>query len=158
MINLLFYSRNEIEPDAGQALIADYMRATAKEMDVDPESIAPLIEGYQNFPGGFYPNGDFIVAKIVDELAGCVGIHGINEFRCEMRSLWVEPGWRGHGVASSLIEASLDRSVELGFQSMGLDVLPTRQGAIALYRKLGFEDCPCFHEYEFEMLGLSKSL
>ena len=158
MSKILYYSRNEVSHSTAHILISDYVKATAAEMGVTPESIAPLIEGYQSFPAGFYPHGDFLVAQVDGEAAGCLGIHGINETLCEMRSLWVGPLWRGRGVAKSLIEASLERSAKIGFQLMGLDVLPTRLGAIGLYKKLGFEDCPCWHDYEFEMVGLSRVL
>lgn len=70
----------------------------------------------------------------------------------------MDPRWRGHGVARFLIEASLNRSRELGFQKMGLDVLTTRRSAIQLYQEFGFEECPSFHDYEFDMIGFLKEL
>lgn len=155
---MLYSSRGEVEASVAQGLVSDYVAATAVEMDVTPESIEPHIEGHQNFPGGFRDRGDFLIAELDGLAAGCLGIRRVGEQTCEMKSLWVGPEWRGRGLARALIEASLLRAKEMGYQQMGLDVLPTRQAAIALYRKLGFVPCPCFHEYEFEMVGLSRAL
>ena len=158
MTKILYYSQDEVEAPIAQGLLSDYAKATALELDVGLETIEPLIEGRHNFPGGFAPHGDFLVAQVAGEVAGCVGIQGVDKTFCEMRSLWVDPRWRGHGVAKSLIEASLKRASQIGFQKMGLDVIPSRLGPIYLYREFGFEDCPCFHEYEFDMVGFSKEL
>ena len=142
----------------GQQLVAEYVEATALEMETDPTTFLPYVEGYATFPGAFGSNGDFLVASLNEVHAGCLGIKPLNQRTCEMKSLWVRPTHRGLGVAKALIRESLVRAENLGFEIMELDVLPSRQGAIALYRELDFEQCPVSHEYTFEMIGFRRRL
>jgi ribosomal protein S18 acetylase RimI-like enzyme len=142
----------------GQQLVAEYVQATALEMQTDPNSFLPYVEGYATFPGAFGPDGDFLVAQLNGAQAGCLGIKPLDRQTCEMKSLWVRPSHRGLGVAKALIRESLLKAESLGFEVMELDVLPSRQGAIALYRALDFEQCPVSHEYTFEMIGFRRRL
>lgn len=145
-------------PRLGQELITEYVQATAVEMEAEPSSFIPFIEGYADFPGAFGSGGDFLVARSEGRNAGCVGIKPLTPEVCEMKSLWVRPEHRGKGVARALITRALQRAAALGFTIMELDVLPSRVGAIRLYRALGFEQGPANQEYTFEMVGFRKAL
>ena len=141
----------------GQQLVAEYVEATALEMQTDPSTFIPYIEGYASFPGAF-ANGDFLLAQTNDDPAGCVGVKPLDSRVCEMKSLWVRPDHRGKGVARGLITESLAAATRLGFEVMELDVLPSRRGAIELYRQLEFEVCPVSHDYTFDMVGFRRRL
>lgn len=148
------YNQTEADRLLALELVREYVDATAVEMGWLPEQIIPYVEEYDNFPGHYLPDGDFLIAQVDGEVAGCMGITPAEEGLCEMNRLWVRPGFRSHGLGQVLVEAGLRRARELGFERMGLDVLPARQKAIELYLRSGFEQCRPFHEYEFEMLGL----
>lgn len=160
--NLIIFSaveQPELYPTA-QQLVAEYVAATAREMDTEPEEFLPYIEGYSLFPGVFSPSsqGDFLLAQAGETPAGCVGIKRLTPDVCEMKTLWTRADFRGQGVGRALIEASLERARKLGYKEMFLDVLPSREGAVKLYRSLGFQPSPLAHDYHFEMLGFRLRL
>jgi N-acetylglutamate synthase-like GNAT family acetyltransferase len=68
---------------------------------------------YQNFehelatlPGAYAPpRGRLLLARVAGEAAGCVALRPLEPRICEMKRLWVEPGWGGHGLGRVLAEA-----------------------------------------------------
>jgi putative acetyltransferase len=56
--------------------------------------------------------------------------------------LWVEPDWRGRGLGRLGIQDAIRRSDEAGRTTLRLSVWEWRTGAIDLYRRAGFLDCP----------------
>ncbi|KAF9887560.1 hypothetical protein FE257_010138 [Aspergillus nanangensis] len=76
---------------------------------------------------------------------------------CEMKRLYVTDQARGLGVGRALVDAIVSRARELGYTEMRLDTLPWMEGAIALYRRIGFVDIEPYYETPLEetvFLGL----
>lgn len=142
----------------GLALVREYTDATALELEVELESIRPLIPDYDEFPGRYHPHGAFLVAEVDGQAAGGVGISPLGDGRCEMNRLWVRPGYRDLGLGRELVRASLRQAAAQGFHGMALEVVPTRVKAVALYREFGFTDRDLFHEYEFPMIAMERDL
>ncbi len=88
------------------------------------------------------PHGMLLLAMIIGQPVGCVGLrafplHGT----CEMKRLYVRPGFRGGKLGKTLVERLLREARRLGYSSMRLDSHPpTMQAAIEMYRKLGFRE------------------
>ena len=81
----------------------------------------------------------FIVAETGDQVAGYMGVFVVCE-SCYVSDIAVYPQFRRQGVASALIKkASADAAV-LGAQSISLEVRPSNEAAVKLYRSLGFDD------------------
>ncbi len=57
---------------------------------------------------------DFLVAERDGRVVGCGAMHVIWEDLGELRTLAVDPGLRGRGVGSALVDALLDRARALG--------------------------------------------
>ncbi len=53
-------------------------------------------------------------------------------------SMWVSPDYRGHGVASQLIDVVVGWAREAGLKRLKLDVVDTNVAAIKLYERHGF--------------------
>ena len=60
----------------------------------------------------------------------------------ELKRLWVEPGCRGRGYGELAVADAIRRSGDAGLRTLRLSVWEWRSGAIALYRRAGFADCP----------------
>ena len=116
-------------------------RAYASSLDIDLS--------YQDFeaemkamPGKYAPPaGELLLARHSSGTpVGCVGLRPIEPLGCcEMKRLYVSPEGRGLGLGETLVDAVVKEAERIGYREMRLDTLPSMTGAIALYRKLGFE-------------------
>lgn len=104
---------------------------------------------FQNFdqelaqlPGDYAPaQGRLLLAEFDGQLAGCVALHKLDAEICEMKRLYLRPNFRGHGLGSSLANRIIAEAREIGYQRMRLDTVePVMKEAVAMYRKLGFEE------------------
>jgi ribosomal protein S18 acetylase RimI-like enzyme len=81
---------------------------------------------------------------IVDgQVAGLIGLlrrENQASIHCgSIISLWVEPAFRGHGVAQSLLQHVQDIASGLGLRKISLQVTISQAAAIKLYERMGFE-------------------
>ena len=109
------------------------------------DSIAEVLclQGFEaeaaGLPGRYAPpSGCLLLAIDGDSVAGCVAMRDLGGGDCEMKRLYVEPPFRGRGIARMLVEHVLRRAGHIGYRRMLLDTVPEMAGAIALYRSLGF--------------------
>ena len=95
-----------------------------------------------NLPGDYVPSdGRLLLAFVDDQPAGCIALHRLDENVCEMKRLYVRPGFRGHNLGRKLIDAIFTAARETGYSHMRLDtVTGVMDSAIALYRKYGFKE------------------
>ena len=92
------------------------------------------------------PAGRLYLARWNGETAGCIGLRPIDEEACEMKRLYVYPAFRGRHIAEALTARIIDDARAIGYRSMLLDTLPFLQGALALYKKLGFYEIDCYND------------
>jgi putative acetyltransferase len=94
---------------------------------------------------------DLLLARAKGEGAGCVAItrrvlaDGMDA--AEMKRLWVEPRFRGHGLGRGLVGSAIDwaRAHECG--AVVLDTVnEAMPEAAELYRSFGFEEITRFNE------------
>jgi len=71
--------------------------------------------------------------QVVGMIHTTVSRHGFGEF-----GMLVGREWRGRGVGSALIHASIDWAHDQGLHKLCLEVFAHNAAAIALYRKCGF--------------------
>jgi ribosomal protein S18 acetylase RimI-like enzyme len=77
-----------------------------------------------------------------DEPIGCVGFRKLEEEICEMKRLYVRPGFRNEGAGRALVEKLIAEALAMDYKKMRLDTLPIMREAHALYRSLGFVEIP----------------
>jgi RimJ/RimL family protein N-acetyltransferase len=71
--------------------------------------------------------------QVVGMIHTTVSRHGFGEF-----GMLVDREWRGRGVGSALIQATIDWARDQGLHKLCLEVFAPNAPAIALYRKYGF--------------------
>jgi ribosomal protein S18 acetylase RimI-like enzyme len=98
-------------------------------------------------PGGY---DAILLARDGEELVGCVALRSLVDGVCEMKRLYVRPSARGSGSGRALVEASIARARELGYETMRLDTLPTMDAARALYLSLGFRPTERYNDNPIE--------
>jgi ribosomal protein S18 acetylase RimI-like enzyme len=104
---------------------------------------------FQNFeqelsglPGRYAPPaGRLLLALSDDKLAGCIALREIGAGVCEMKRLYVRPGFRGQGVGRKLTTLLIEEARRIGYERMRLDTLPAQMNeAVRVYRSLGFTE------------------
>lgn len=116
-------------------------------------------------PGKYAPPaGRLLLAKVDGAIAGCIALRALastdsdenseasprrdgrgrpsaHKHLCEMKRLYVRPGFRGRQLGRRLAERLIDEARGIGYTQMRLDTIPSLMGAaVALYRQLGFHE------------------
>ena len=131
--------------DAAREIFLDYARSLSVDLC------------FQNFeaelatlPGDYAPpEGRLLLAWVDHELAGCGALRGLADTdyanACEMKRLYVRPGFRGFGLGRMLAQSLLDEARSAGYSVMLLDTLDEMEAARELYASLGFEEIPPYY-------------
>ena len=104
----------------------------------------PLFEAELSGLPGVYvpPKGALLLATVAGQPVGCVGLRPFPlQGACEMKRLYVRPTFRGGEVSKVLVQRALQQARALGYSRLRLDTHPpTMAAAVAMYRKLGFQE------------------
>ena len=94
----------------------------------------------ENFPGSGYlpPSGTFIVARVGDMVAGCVGIKRFDKESCEMKRLYIRSCYRGRGIGQLLCNYVIGWCQKAMYRRILLDSNAEMKEAVSLYLKCGF--------------------
>jgi putative acetyltransferase len=93
-------------------------------------------------PGDYAPpQGRLLLVEYEKQLAGCGALHRLQADVCEMKRLYLRVQFRGKGLGRALAHRIIAEAREIGYQRMRLDTVePVMQDAVAMYRKLGFQE------------------
>ncbi len=100
-----------------------------------------------DLPGAYAaPDGRLLVAKVGGDVVGCVALRPLGPGFCEMKRLYVVPGFAGAGIGRALAARIVEEARAIGYAKMRLDTLPARMPAAQhLYESLGFRPIPAYY-------------
>lgn len=105
------------------------------------------------------PNGKILVAVEDEKVYGMVAYFKHNDFRCEMKRLYVIPESRGKHLGELLIKKIQEEAKKDGYQEMVLDTIIPLKTAIHLYKKQGFEECEAYYDNPMDdVIYMKKNL
>lgn len=100
------------------------------------------------------PRGALLMALVNEEPAGCCALRPLDTVdypnACEMKRLYVRPGFRRNGVGRQLVEAILECAHLAAFDCVLLDTLDDMESARTLYKDLSFEEIPPYYHNPIE--------
>lgn len=115
-------------------------------------------------PHSYAPDlGLLLIATEGEYAAGCVAYRPLTEIStepaAEVKRLWVQPAYRGTGLAKDLMLRLIDEARQARFTALYLDTEIDRMaGALKLYRSLGFTDCEPYRESNDGVVFLRRSI
>jgi putative acetyltransferase len=91
-------------------------------------------------PGPYTPPlGGLWLAAVAGRGIGCVALRPIDSDAAEVKRMFVDAGWRGHGVGRSLLRALIAGARARGYVTLRLGTLQDMDAAQSLYRSMGFQ-------------------
>jgi DNA-binding MarR family transcriptional regulator/GNAT superfamily N-acetyltransferase len=151
--------------------------STVESVDVaSPEAVVAVRRYFDElalrFPGGFDPGsaltgdletmrppaGDFLVMRAEADLVACGGLQPHTRAIGEVKRMWVDPEWRGCGLAGRLLDALESRAAELGYREVYLDTNASLDEAIAMYERAGYRDIERYNDNPYAHRWFGKRL
>ncbi|NOX29692.1 MAG: GNAT family N-acetyltransferase [Actinobacteria bacterium] len=126
-----------------------------RALELDPAAFAASLDENRARPESHWKNrasesgssdtkAEFLALDSDGTAVGLVGALRIANHRdvAELVAMWIEPAFRGRGVAVGMIEAVLDWCTSVGVLEVELWVAPGNDGATRLYERCGFTQQP----------------
>ena len=130
------------EQDLNDALrvLAAYFDAIelAPELRDMPEDVA----AYLREPRGMW------LARCAGEVVGVIALRPLPTIAgaCEIKRLYVDPGYRGQGIADALLDALEATAIAQRCTVAYLDTRADLAAAIAFYRRRGYQNCERYND------------
>lgn len=134
-----------------QPEVASFLEAADKRAD----TLYALQSRYgSGLPALLLAGVRYFVARECGQALGGGGYVRLAEDKAEMKRLFVDPNARGRGIGGSIVHAIERAAVKEGVQTLFLETGIKSAEALALHRKLGFQERPSFGNYEHDPLSV----
>ena len=97
-------------------------------------------------PEQFRTPGTFLVAELDGVPVGCAGLRP-GEAGAEVKRMYVEPAFRGRGIARELLRGLVEHARAHGLTRLRLETGTEQPEALALYESEGWTPIPPFGRY-----------
>ncbi len=88
-----------------------------------------------------------LLAAVEEQAAGTIALRRNGENSCEAKRLFVRPGYRGLGIAKSLLSRVIELARSEGYIEMFGDSLPSMVNALDMYRRFGFRETGPYNDH-----------
>lgn len=118
------------------------------------EAYYSRIVGGESKRGAFIPFNasaeipDVVLACCDGAAVGCAGLKKYSDTDAEVKRLWVEPDFRGQGIASALMDRIEEKARQAGYLRLILQTRPIMPDAVALYEGRGYAPIPNYPPYD----------
>ena len=85
------------------------------------------------------PMAGYYILEKENQIIGYIGLWFLGD-QCQITIIATDRHFQGQGCASQLMEYALEKSEELHYQNVNLEVRVSNVKAIALYQKFGFKN------------------
>lgn len=89
-----------------------------------------------------------VVAHVERTAVGCGALRKFSEDSAEIKRMFVQPTYRGKGIAGKVLLELENWARELGFTACVLETGQKQPEAIRLYQKSGYTQIPNFGQYQ----------
>lgn len=122
------------EVDAAYSIVEEYYTAMTVVARDTREEFARLY---------FQEGAGIWLARHEERVIGCIALRAMPQFADsgEVKRLYVQPEYRGQGIAAALHEALETYARNLGYQWLYLDTADNMTSAIRFYEAHGYERC-----------------
>jgi len=117
-----------------QELSAQYPEEGANYFRLDPEEVS---DG----------RGAFLVVFSNAAAVGCGAVRLLNSETAELKRMFITALARGQGIGRFLLSELELEARRLGARRLVLETGTRQEAALAMYRRAGFLETPCFGEY-----------
>ena len=128
---------------AVQDLLREYMAwsdTLTSNSNRDAPTFAGFEEEFASLPGVYSPpRGRLLIATLDGKAAATVALKPHDAQTCELKRLYVRPGFRGHDIGRKLVVALVEAARDMGYTRMVLDSHVSMNAAHTLYESVGFE-------------------
>ena len=133
--------------DEVRELIVEYVTWFGRDM-----AFQGLDEELANIEAKYCPPAGQLLAAVTDEgdVVGCIAYHALDQQTAEMKRLYVKPAGRGHNLGERLSREIMRLAKQDGYTRMVLDTVEPLKSAIAIYRRLGFQEIEPYYHNPFD--------
>jgi putative acetyltransferase len=107
-------ARSDAEVDEARQLFNEYAASLGFSL-----CFQSFDEEVASLPGKYAPpDGRLFLAVSNGKTAGCAALRRLDERACEMKRLYVRPGFRGRGLGRRLATIVIESGREIGYKKM----------------------------------------
>ena len=139
------------EIDAACAIVEEYYEAMSVVARDTREEFARLY---------FEEGAGIWLAWVEERVIGCIALRTMRQFAesGEVKRLYVQPEYRGRGIAAALHDALQSYARNAGYRWMYLDTADNMEAAIRFYEAQGYKRCARYNENPQATIFMRKEL
>jgi GNAT superfamily N-acetyltransferase len=98
-------------------------------------------------PGEYAPpDGALLLAKCAGQSAGGGAFSKLSPGVCELKRVYVRSPHRGQQLGRRIVTTLMSCAQRSHYEVMRLETVAFMRSAIAMYREIGFRECPAYYE------------